>query len=103
CDRKNMNSAKVERLQDAERELAPAERQKLIKNLATVRTANNRRVDLTLNTTGVQSVRRFPFNAKDALTLLSGGGREAAKAKAPAAKVSAAKPKAAAPKKPATP
>jgi len=39
-----------------------------------VRLANNRRVDVTLSTTGEQSVRRFPFNAKDALTLLSRAG-----------------------------
>jgi len=100
---KNMTSDEVKKLLDAEPDLAPAEKQKLIKNLVTVRMANNRRVDVTLSTTGEQSVRRFPFNAKDALTLLSRGGGEAAKAKAPAAKLSAAKPKAAAPKKPATP
>jgi hypothetical protein len=63
--------------------------------------ANNRRVDVTLSTTGEQSVRQFPFNAKDALTLLSRGGGAQGKAKAPAAKSAA--PKAAAPKKPATP
>jgi hypothetical protein len=52
--------------------------------------ANNRRVDVTLSTTGEQSVRRFPFNAHDALTLLSRKGGEGA-AKAPAAKAPAAK------------
>jgi hypothetical protein len=50
-----------------------------------VRLANNRRVDITLSTTGEQSVRRFPFNAKDALTLLSRSGGETAKQRAPAA------------------
>jgi hypothetical protein len=60
-------------------------------------------VDVTLSTTGEQSVRQFPFNAKDALTLLSRGGAAQGKAKAPAAKAPAAKPKAAEPKKPATP
>ncbi len=65
-----------------------------MKNLLTIRLANNRRVDVTLSTTGEQSVRRFPFNAKDALTLLSRGGGTgaAAKAKAPAAKKPAPKP-----------
>jgi outer membrane protein OmpA-like peptidoglycan-associated protein len=100
---KNMTSDEVKKLLDEDPDLAPAEKQKLIKNLVTVRMANNRRVDVTLSTTGEQSVRRFPFNAKDALTLLSRGAGEAAKAKAPAAKASAAKPKAAPPKKPATP
>jgi outer membrane protein OmpA-like peptidoglycan-associated protein len=98
---KNMTTEEVKRLLDEDRELSAAERQKLIKNIVTVRMANNRRVDVTLSTTGQQSVRRFPFNAKDALTLLSRGGKEPAKA--PAAKKPAAKAKTAAPKKPATP
>jgi outer membrane protein OmpA-like peptidoglycan-associated protein len=32
--------------------------------------AQNRRVDIVLSTTGQKSTRRYPFNAKDALTLL---------------------------------
>jgi outer membrane protein OmpA-like peptidoglycan-associated protein len=98
---KNMTSDEVKKLLDADASLAPAEKQKLVKNIDTVRMANNRRVDVTLSTTGEQSVRQFPFNAKDALTLLSRGGAAQGKAKAPAAKSAA--PKAAAPKKPATP
>ena len=98
---KNMTSEEVKKLLDEDPDLAPAEKQKLIKNLVTVRMANNRRVDVTLSTTGEQSVRRFPFSAKDALTLLSRGGGEKGTAKAPAPK--AAAPKTAAPKKPATP
>jgi hypothetical protein len=38
--------------------------------------ANNRRVDVTLSTTGQQSVRRYPFNAKDFLALISTKGGE---------------------------
>jgi len=38
--------------------------------------ANNRRVDIGLSTTGQQSVRRYPFNAKDALGLISTKGAE---------------------------
>jgi len=95
---KNMTSEEVKKLLDADSSLAPAEKQKLVKNIDTVRMANNRRVDVTLSTTGEQSVRQFPFNAKDALTLLSRGGTAQVKAKAPAAK-----PKPAAPKKPANP
>jgi len=45
--------------------------------------ANNRRVDVTLSTTGQQSVRRYPFNAKDFLALISPAGGEK---KPPAAK-----------------
>ena len=82
---KNMSSEDVKKLIEADSDLTPAEKQRLVRNLLTVRLANNRRVDVTLSTTGEQSVRRFPFNAKDALTLLSRSGGETAKKKAPAA------------------
>lgn len=101
---KNMTSEEVKKLLEEDPELSLADKQKLLKNLLTVRLANNRRVDVTLSTTGEQSIRRFPFNAKDALTLLSRGGAE--KGKAGAAKTAAPKaaaPKATAPKKPANP
>jgi len=73
---KNMTSEEVKKLLEDDADLTAAEKQKLLKNLLTVRLANNRRVDVTLSTTGEQSVRRFPFSAKDALTLLSRGGSE---------------------------
>ena len=78
---KNMTSEEVQKLIQAETDLTPAEKQKILKNLLTVRLANNRRVDVTLSTTGEQSVRRFPFSAKDALTLLSRGAGETPKKK----------------------
>lgn len=57
-------------------DLTPEERQQLMKNFSVLVLANNRRVDVTLSTTGQQSVRRYPFNAKDFLALIStkGGG-----------------------------
>ena len=76
---KNMTDADVKAQIEADPDLSPAERQKILKNLQTVRLASNRRVDVTLSTTGEQSVRRFPFSAKDALTLLSRGGGETPK------------------------
>jgi outer membrane protein OmpA-like peptidoglycan-associated protein len=76
---KNMTSEEVKQLVEADPDLSPAEKQKILKNLLTVRLANNRRVDVTLSTTGEQSVRRFPFNAKDSLTLLSRAGGETRK------------------------
>jgi outer membrane protein OmpA-like peptidoglycan-associated protein len=90
---KNMSDAEVKKLLEEDPELSAAEKQKLLKNLLTVQLANNRRVDVTLSTTGEQSVRRFPFNAKDALTLISRKGGETTKPKTPAP----------APKKKATP
>jgi len=77
---KNMTSEEVKQLIEADPDLSAAEKQKILKNLLTVRLANNRRVDVTLSTTGEQSVRRFPFNAKDALTLLSRAGGATGKA-----------------------
>jgi outer membrane protein OmpA-like peptidoglycan-associated protein len=57
-------------------ELTPEERQRALKNIVTIRMASNRRVDVTLSTTGQTSVRQFPFNSTDSLTLI--GGREGA-------------------------
>ena len=78
---KNMTDADVKAQIEADPDLSAAEKQKILKNLQTVRLASNRRVDVTLSTTGEQSVRRFPFSAKDALTLLSRGGGETPKKK----------------------
>lgn len=91
---KNMTSEEVKKLIEADPDLSAAEKQKILKNLLTVRMANNRRVDVTLSTTGEQSVRRFPFSAKDALTLLSRAGGETGKTGKAG---TAAKPKTAAP------
>jgi OmpA family/PKD domain len=55
-------------------DLTTEERQRALKHIDTVRMASNRRVDVTLSTTGQSSVRQFPFNAADSLTLI--GGRE---------------------------
>jgi outer membrane protein OmpA-like peptidoglycan-associated protein/opacity protein-like surface antigen len=60
-------------------ELTPEERQQLMKNFSVLVLANNRRVDVTLSTTGQQSVRRYPFNAKDFLALISPKGGETKK------------------------
>jgi len=56
-------------------ELSAEERQRALRNMQTIVLASDRRVDIRLSTTGESSVRRFPFNAADALTLI--GGREA--------------------------
>jgi outer membrane protein OmpA-like peptidoglycan-associated protein len=91
-EEQNMTDAEVKKLLEDDPDLTPAEKQQFMKNLLTIRLANNRRVDVTLSTTGEQSVRRFPFNAKDSLTLLSRGGGTGAATKAPAAKKPAPKP-----------
>jgi outer membrane protein OmpA-like peptidoglycan-associated protein len=90
---KNMTSEEVQKLIEADPDLSPAEKQKILKNLLTVRLANNRRVDVTLSSTGEQSVRRFPFSAKDALTLLSRSGGETSRKKTATATTPAKKAK----------
>jgi outer membrane protein OmpA-like peptidoglycan-associated protein len=72
-------------------ELTSEEKARVLKNIVTIRMASNRRVDVTLSTTGQTSTRQFPFNAEDALTLI--GGRT------PAKKAAVPAPKKAAPKK----
>jgi outer membrane protein OmpA-like peptidoglycan-associated protein len=71
-------------------DLSPEERQRVLRNIVTIRMASNRRVDVTLSTTGQTSVRQFPFNATDALTLI--GGREGEAKKKAAPRKPAAKP-----------
>ena len=88
---KNLTDAEVKEAVENNPQVTPEERQRSLRNLRTIRLASNRRVDVTLSTTGQSSVRQFPFNAADALTLI--GGRESA------AKKKAAKP---APKKKST-
>ncbi len=57
-------------------ELTPDERQQMLNNLHVMVLANNRRVDVTLSTTGQQSTRRYPFNARDFLALINTKGAE---------------------------
>ena len=67
----NLTADQVKQLLDQNTELSAAERQKFTKNMTTIVWAQNRRVDVSLSTTGQQSVRQFPFNAADSLTLLN--------------------------------
>lgn len=57
-------------------DMSPTDRQKMLNNLQVMVLANNRRVDITLSTTGQQSTRLYPFNAKDFLALISIKGGE---------------------------
>ncbi|MHB8527160.1 MAG: OmpA family protein [Candidatus Acidiferrales bacterium] len=66
----NLTAAQVKELVEQNHDLTNAERERIEDNLQMIVWANNRRVDISLNTTGQQSVRRYPFNAEDALTLL---------------------------------
>jgi OmpA family len=61
--------------------LTQEERQRALRNMRVIVLASDRRVDITLSTTGQSSVRQFPFNSADALTLI--GGREGEMKKKP--------------------
>jgi outer membrane protein OmpA-like peptidoglycan-associated protein len=78
----NLTEEQVKQLMDQDPDLSPDERNQMLSHLSVLVMANNRRVDVTLSTTGEQSVRRYPFNAKDYLALISTEGGE----KAPPAK-----------------
>jgi outer membrane protein OmpA-like peptidoglycan-associated protein len=79
----NLTNEQVQAAVDGNPDLSSEERARILKNINVVRMASNRRVDVTLSTTGQSSNLVFPFNSTDALTLI--GGREGAK-KAPAKK-----------------
>ena len=90
---KNLSADDVKKLIEQDTEMSAPDRQKILKNLQTVVLANNRRVDVTLSTTGEMSVRRFPFNAEDALTLISRKGGETTKKTGTPAPAKKPKPK----------
>jgi hypothetical protein len=84
-DQHNLTAAEVKASVEQNTELTKEERARVLRNMQVIIWASNRRVDVRLSTTGQESVREFPFNATDALTLI--GGREAARRKtAPARK-----------------
>jgi outer membrane protein OmpA-like peptidoglycan-associated protein len=93
----NMTTEQVSETINNNPDLTPEERQRALKRINIVRMASNRRVDVTLSTTGQSSVRQFPFNAGDAMTLIGGREGEAKKTAKPAPKKRTAKP---APKNP---
>jgi len=81
---RNLTDTQVRDAVEQNPELTPEQRQRILKNMGTIILASNRRVDVTLSTTGQQSVRQYPFNAADSLTLLKQAG--AKKTTRPAAK-----------------
>jgi hypothetical protein len=66
-----MTPEQVKRLVEQHPNLSQEQKDKILKNLKVVTLA--RHVDITFSSTGRQSVRQFPFNAEDALTLLGPG------------------------------
>ena len=72
----NLNEEQVKEQIAQNPDLTPDNRRQMLNNLRVLVLANNRRVDVTLSTTGQQSVRGYPFNAKDYLALINIKGGE---------------------------
>jgi outer membrane protein OmpA-like peptidoglycan-associated protein len=75
-EERNLTEAQVKDAVEQNPELTPEQRQRVLDNLQTIVLASNRRVDITLSTTGQRSVRQYPFNAADSLTLLQQEARK---------------------------
>ncbi|HTU42101.1 MAG TPA: OmpA family protein [Candidatus Aquilonibacter sp.] len=69
----NLTVEQVKELLEQNPNLTPDERQKELVKIQTVALANNRRVDITLTTTGQESARTYPFNTADYAALVSRG------------------------------
>ena len=59
----NLTSEEVKGGVDSNPELTTEERARVLRNIEAIILASNRRVDITLSTTGQISTRQFPFNA----------------------------------------
>ena len=81
-DQHNLTAAEVKQSIEQDPQLTKEERARILRNMRTIVLAANRRVDVTLGSTGETSARTYPFNAADSLTLI--GGRTAER-KAPTA------------------
>jgi outer membrane protein OmpA-like peptidoglycan-associated protein len=85
-DQHNLTDLDVKHAVEGNPELSPEDRQRVLKNMRILILASNRRVDITLNNAGRasgESVKQYPFNAADSLSLLKEertykGGRRAA-------------------------
>jgi hypothetical protein len=88
---RNLTDVEVKDAVENNPELTTEERQRVLRNMRTIVLASNRRADITLNTTGQTSVRQFPFNSTDALTLIGGRESERKKVTKPAARKPGAK------------
>jgi len=73
-EQKNLTEDQVKDAVEKNPELTPEQRHRVLVNMKTILLASNRRVDITLSTTGQKSAREYPFNAADSLTLLKQKG-----------------------------
>jgi outer membrane protein OmpA-like peptidoglycan-associated protein len=72
-EQQNLTDRQVRDAVERNPELSPEDRQRVLTNMRMIILASNRRVDITLSNFGQaaqESVREYPFNAADSLTLL---------------------------------
>jgi outer membrane protein OmpA-like peptidoglycan-associated protein/opacity protein-like surface antigen len=94
-EQQNLTDAEVKDAVERNPELSAEERQRVLDNMRMIILASNRRVDITLSDGGQasqESVREYPFNAADSLTLLDIGGGTTKRARPPAKEKNTAKP-----------
>jgi outer membrane protein OmpA-like peptidoglycan-associated protein len=94
-EQQNLTDAEVKDAVERNPELSAEERQRVLDNMRTIVLASNRRVDITLSggdQAAQKSVREYPFNAVDSLTLLDIGGGATKVARPPAKEKKTAKP-----------
>jgi outer membrane protein OmpA-like peptidoglycan-associated protein len=70
----NLTDDEVKQAVQQNPDLSEADRQRMLRNMSAIILASNRRVDVVLSTTGQQSLRQYPFNARDFLALISTQG-----------------------------
>jgi len=71
---KSLTSEQVKQLLDQDAALSGEAREKVIRKLGNIVLAYNRRVDITLSSTGQESARAYPFNADDFARLADRNG-----------------------------
>jgi outer membrane protein OmpA-like peptidoglycan-associated protein len=71
-DQHNLTPAEVKEQLETNPDLTQEEKDRISKRMQTIIWASNRRVDISLNGSGQQSVRHLPFHAEDALTIIGG-------------------------------
>jgi outer membrane protein OmpA-like peptidoglycan-associated protein len=72
-EQQNLTDDQVKNAVERNPELSAEDRQRVLNNMNAIILASNRRVDITLSNAGQssqESVRQYPFNAADSLTLL---------------------------------
>ncbi|MGC1187753.1 MAG: OmpA family protein [Candidatus Acidiferrales bacterium] len=80
----NLTADQVKAQMANDPDLSPADRQEMMNNMTVMVLANNRRVDVSLSTTGQQSSHRYPFNTADFLALINTSGAKPKPAARPA-------------------